>query len=474
MASVLFCLLLLFFGVHTSAAVSQNAPDNRVLLLHLKQDISLNDLIRVEGYQINDEDVVQFLVKFNELNPQIKSISGIKRGVSVRMPVNLLKRRESSSLLTESKMQPRMPKKSNLPKAIQAGRSDNADSKIDTPFLMSSMKKLFSSLGDEVTVEYNGFTYFPLSEKSDVSFDKSLFPIITLNNKNNLVVDYTGSFPLEIIDLVEVAWPEYRIISSQGKMGLRSLISVLLRASGYLFDENSRMISGGQSQVEYFTDFLVHGSNNTMSPEISLISVLDRNEFMTPPEVVSWFMKNDIRIIELAETEKKHFNKNQGQFIKIPENSTIKAFTESTLLLAGYQFSRDKKISLGNRKEIQYNLNADLMIDMGYKKKVIEFSGISDQDVQYIKKMGVDIAVIEPWEKRRDLLKKIFSLLSLNSSDNPKKNASILNPRKTRYRLFVPGFAVATVKGVFFMTDAEIASELTETIMKEGISIVKF
>jgi hypothetical protein len=155
-------------------------------------------------------------------------------------------------------------------------------------------------------------------------------------------------------------------------------------------------------------------------------------------------------------------------------NTRGKAFVENVLTLMGYPFSCDENIKLSAGKEIQYSMRADLLIALGYKKKIIEFSGVSEHEIKYIQKKGLDIAQIEPWDGKNDMLRKIMSLLSLSYTNTPNNNASSLVPRNTRYRLLVPGFVVKSLKGVFFMTDAVLDEELQKSIISNGISMVKF
>jgi len=119
-------------------------------------------------------------------------------------------------------------------------------------------------------------------------------------------------------------------------------------------------------------------------------------------------------------------------------------------------------------------MHADLLIDMGNRRKIVDFSGISDQEMKYVQKSGLDIAQIEPWEGKKAMISKIMSLLALSYTSSPQKNASSLTPRNTRYRFLLPGFVVQSSKGVFFMTDSDLDEELHKSILREGISVVNF
>ncbi len=468
-------LVALLFVAQTAGAQAEKAPDSRVLALKLQKSISLDDLIKTSGFGISDQDVVLFLTAFMELNPSIKSVSILKKGALIRLPIRHLKK-STDRLSPAKEIAGRDSVKPYIARRrTPVGLVPSVALKMDRSILLKNIQKLFSSLGEDVSLEKEGFRYFALSEKSDISFDTGQFPIMDLHNDRVLVIDYSDTFPDDIKNLLEVSWPEYRVVSPRGKSDLRSIVPILLQESGYLFQESSRMISGGSAQVEYFSDFLIHGRNGKpMESDISLVSVLDSSEYQTPQEVVSWFMERDIRIIELSEHERKYFNKSPGAIVDIRANAQGRVFVENVLTLLGFPFNRDVNINLPLKREMSFTVRADLLVDMGHKKKVIEFSGVADQEMNYIRKMGVDIAKIEPWDGKNDAIRKVVSLLLPDYTNSPKKNASSLSPRHTRYRLFVPGFVVKSLKGILFFTDADLDKELRKNIAGEGISVVTF
>jgi len=475
-AALAIAIMLTLPAFPVAASVkSGNTPDNRVLAVKLQKGLSLDDLIRTAGYEISDEDIVLFLTEFMELNPAVKSVSTLKKGTLVRVPVRHLKKIAGQTLLFREKAELSGLKKRITRKRTPAHLAAQEPLKIDRSMLLRNIQRLFSSLGEDVSLEKEGFKYFDLNEKSDISFDTGLFPLIDLHDNRVLVIDYTSAFPDDLKNLLEVAWPEYRVVSPHGSIGLRSIVPILLQESGYLFQGSSKMVSGGATQVEYYTDFLVHGKNGRpMESDISLVSVLDSSEYQTPQEIISWFRNRDIRIIELSEQDRKYLNKNPGTVLDLQGNNGGKALVENVLTLLGYPYSRDEKINLSPGKEIGFNIRADLLVDMGYKKKLVEFSGVSEQEMKYVRKLGLDIVQIEPWEGKNDVIRKIMSLLSLNFTNSPQRNVVSLSPRKTRYRLLVPGFVVKSLKGEFFMTDTDLDAELLKSIVGEGISVVKF
>ncbi len=468
MLGVLACAQIVF-------AAPERLRDNRVLALKIQHSISLGDLIQTTGYTISDEDVFLFLTDFIELNPSVKGVSALRKGTLVRIPLRHLKRSADISSETKQKTLHSGPKQRTVRSMTPVQPAETETTINDKLMILRNIERLYSSLGENVSIEREGFAYFSLSETSDLSFDRGLFPVMNIHNDRLIVIDYTGVFPDDIRNLLELSWPEYRVVSPPARSDLRGIINLLLKESGYLFQESSRMISGGAVQVEYYSDFLVHGKQGRpMTSDISLISVLGKKEYLTPDEIVSWFKRRDVQIIELAERDRKFSDRGPARVIDMQGNARGEAFVEDVLTLFGYPYSSDEKINLSERKEIHLNIHADLLVDMGHQRKAFVFSGVSDQEIKYAEKFGLDIAVIDPSEGRSEMLRKIMSVLSLSYTNSPKKNALSLTPGNARYHLHIPGFAVKSLKGVFLMTDAYLDKELQKSILNQGIGVVRF
>ena len=448
--------------------------ENKIFAFKLQKNISLDDLIVSSGYSISDEDVVVFMTDFLNLNPSVKSISTLKKGMLVRVPLKHLKKVSAARPVFREKEELGALKRTIMTKK-ERSKAEQEPVRVDRAVVLNNVRELFTLLGEQVTIDQEGFKLFQISEKSELSFDTGLFPVVDLHNEHILIIDYTGSFPDEMKNLIEVSWPEYRVVHAKGRFGFGSIVPALLHESGYAFSEDGKMVSGGGSQIEYHADYLVYGKNGAMMEnDISLISILDKNELQTPGELVAWFGKRDIRVIELSEYKKRQMDRRSADFIALDTGMGGREFTEKILTLWGYPYNQNTRLSLSPRKEITYALTADISIALGRSKKVIDFSEISDLEIQAVQKLGLDIVRIEPFEQKKGILKKIMSLLSLNRSDTPKTNAPYLTPKGSRYRLLLPGNVVRTPKGQFFMTGSELDGELLKKVVTDGVTVIQF
>ena len=72
------------------SAESRRPAEGKILLQKLKKDTSLDELIISSGYTISDADVASFLTDFLALNQSVKSISSLKKGSLIKIPLKHL------------------------------------------------------------------------------------------------------------------------------------------------------------------------------------------------------------------------------------------------------------------------------------------------------------------------------------------------------------------------------------------------
>jgi len=411
---------------------------DKILVITIDKDISLDDLISSSGYSLEDENT-QFLLKdFMRLNTSIKSISILKKGTVIRLPLRFRKRIESLTGKTYASTAIKRGKKKTFRKK-DIKKTAVVVFTLDKSIILGNIKMLFQSLGDNISIETEGLKIFDIGEKSELSLDKTFFPLIDLHNERILVFDYKGILSEELKNLLEISWPEFRIVSYKEGMDLKQLVYFLLRESGYSVKKSEKLVVGGRSQIEYYPDFLVFRENDDfIDSQLSFVSIIDHKAKKTPDSLVAWLNNRGIRLIELSNQETEKYENLTSKTSRIDNATSNKEFAESILTLLKYDFSRDKTMNISNRREFSYNLKADLSVNVGYKTKVLEFSEISEYELSYVKKQGLDIFCISPREEKGEIIRKIMALLSLQFSNTPKTTSNYITPKNVRYRLLLP------------------------------------
>ena len=524
---LIIVFFILFFSQSQSVySASRSAPQevsekhflDKTLVLKIDKDISLEDLISSSGYSLEDENTAFFLKDFMRLNTSIKSISLLKKGTVIRLPLKYLKSigghtSKTNASMASTRGEKKIFRKKEIEKTNTSVASTRGEKKIfrkkeiektnasmasrrgekkifrkkeiekthdgaltlNTSLTLRNIRTLFQSLGDNISIETEGLKMFDIGEKSELSLDKTFFPLIDLHNEHVLLLDYKGILSRDLKDLLEISWPEFRIVSYKEGMDLKNLLYVLLSESGYSVKKSEKIVIGGESQIEYYPDFLVFRKNDDfMESQFSFVSIIDHNAKKTPYSLITWLNNRGIRLVELSNQETEQYVNVTSKTSRVDNVTSNKEFAERILTLLKYDFSRDKTIDISHRKEFSFNIKADLSIHLDNKTKVLEFSGISEHEMSYAKKLGLDISYISPWEEKREIIRKIMTLLSLEFSNIPKTTSNDISPKNVRYRLLLPGVYATSRHEAFFFTDSELENNLLESIVNEKITIVKF
>ncbi len=478
---LVICLIVFIVKAQSSFSASSSFQKNteiqdKTLVLKLDKDTSLDKLIVNKGYSLEDEDTPLFLRDFMRMNMTVKSLSILKKGTTVRLPLKYFKRPEGRADASYRAAGLKGTKKKIFKKKeIETETAGIAELVLDRSRILQNIRELFQSLGDNIIIEAEGLKIFDIGEKSALSLDRTFFPSIVIQNERIIIFDYTGSLPDELKNLLEISWPEFKVVSYNKRMGLKKLFTVLLNESGYAVNNSEKFVLGGENQIEYYPDFVaLRRADDFMDSDISLISFIGKNEIRTPDSLVNWLYKMGIRVVELSYHESQRLRNTTNQSSTIENNMPVNEFAENILTLLGHDFERNRTINLSHGKSFSYTLEADLSINSGRRTKVIELSGISEDEMRYAKKHGVDIFCIDPGEAKREIASKIMALLDLEFRDNPKATSLSITPTGVRYGLFLPGVYAKSRKGNLFMTDSELENNLLEGIVREKIHIVKF
>lgn len=464
--------------VNPPGMASEAVTDNHVRI-RVQKDMSVYDLISTAGYSIDDQNVVAFLSDFAKLNEHIKSLSRIRKGTLVKLPLDSLGTAKSALFSSKEKAELHTVKR-RIAEKHEAEKIAIEFQKRNRSRILKNITTLSEALDQPVSVDSDGFKIFALTDKSELSLDAALFPLITMGKGRIVVLDYTGVLPSELKDLIEMTWPEYRVVNSKVGLDLKHITALLLDSMGYEFTRDRKVIVGAKTQIEYNADFSVYQQNKDIfDSEILVVGIIGPHEHATPQNVLEWLKGRGLRIVELSNSDERPYQESGSTVVKINKESNVQEFTESMISILGFEVSRGKHYNLSDKKEYRYTLKTDLSIPWGNTAKVIEFSELSDPEISYAKKRGFDIVCIRGWEEKRAIASKILSLLSLHHGSSPRVNASAITPKGVKYRLLSQGTFVHSikgplVKGSLFMTDTDFDPDILRSLMEKDVTLVTF
>ena len=450
-------LCLLFLTLFLSGNTSAGASDKKNLTVRAAQNISVSDLIASAGYTLEAKDLEPFLKEFVELNRHVKSLSVIPKGTVVRLPARYLTRTgpgiETRGVheAREAKREPRV------------ARPDKESEKV-----LRNLTSLLDDLGDVASVTSGGVKVFSVSGKSELSFDTSAFPLVELKDKTVLMLDYRGILPHEIKDVIEIAWPEYRIVTNRGMKDLKGSVGVLLDSMGYSFVRDGKVFLGDRAKIEFRPDFVVMKKRDG---EMVAVTIVNPDEYRVPEGFKEWARGQGIRVVELSMSE--HPRTPKKPTVITMAGGETRSGAETLLKILGYAYATDRTLKLSDRREFQISLKTDIVVSNGKTTKVIQFTEVPEQIVHYAGKRGFDILDVAG-EERLTAFKRIIRFLSADLTERPEVIASRITPEKAKYRLSAPGALVTAKQRTFFLTDAVAEEDFFTPLVDERITVVKF
>lgn len=453
-------------------ADGEGSASEKTLILKIEKNTSLYEVIKKYGFEINDNDVIPFLREFMEMNENIKSIGFLKKSEVIKIPLGKLRKVKARTLISTEKTIKPVSQKS-LVKKTEAKSSVARHSLMNRAMILKNIELLFDFFDKEISVETDGFKLLNVNERSVLSFDTHFFPLINFKENRVLILDLSGLLPEELKDVIEVAWPEYKVVNCRGKSDLKSIIGALLKSMGYFVLSDRKVIAVGH--IEYDADFLILNSNDDLlNSEIAVIGIVGDNEFDTPEKALEWFNERGLNVVELSNNKVKKNHGDASKSVEISKHKDEKEFTEKILTHLGYEFSRNNTFNIADRKEYSYKIKADLSIKSGNRSKIIEFAEISDYEIKYAKKKGLDIIDVMPWEERKDIIQKILSLFPLEYMDSTELMSEYITPPGVKYRLLSPGVFVHSIKGSILLIDSGSYTELLKQLIDERVNILIF
>lgn len=451
------------------------AGSPKIFVQKIKGDISLDDLVTSSGYELSDNDVPLFLADFMRLNPTVKSLSLLKKGLVVKLPLEYLTKKAGGSEKAEPARPRQAKKKRSAAAPATAKRPSPAAPRVDQRLVLENIERLFQHLEGRVSVLSDGLKLFSVSERTEIALDTSFLPIIDVDAEHVLIMDYAGVIPDELKNLIEIAWPEYRVVRTSRADDLKGIVFASLQEAGYAVHLGEWVASGGRSLVEYSPDFLVYRKRDSlMTGEFALVTVLGKEELATPDELLAWYQTRGVSMIELNPHKAAKWRRHAGEFLSLESFAADREFAERVIEILGYRATRNRELSLSGRKEYSFKLLADLSIDLGYRMKVIEFAELSAHELQYARRQGVDVICIGTSDGKREIAGKILAIMGITRREQPRETSRFITPEGVRYRLLLPGSYVESRGGAFFLTDSEMGEELMRIVTDNGTKVIKF
>lgn len=266
------------------------------------------------------------------------------------------------------------------------------------------------------TVTDRGNYFIPLSENAQVTLDCSLLPVVELDDGATVLLDFGNRLSEDLKALIRKSWPNYSFLAGEElRDDLAILQGIVKHSRKYRMDKAERPLTlTAKPEIQVFPDWIIAGRQTSgAAPYRQGIFLLGGNERPFSPEIVAFAEKNGFIVTEIA----------GGRVIvppaspaaappAIPELKDLKgiALAERLLSTLGEKPARNAEVVIFNQTRDGFNLSirADLLLDRGEKRFILNTRKLPEQFVRILNEAGTEVIFIGEAEQGRSLIDSVL------------------------------------------------------------------
>ncbi|MCK5011087.1 MAG: hypothetical protein KAS98_11410, partial [Deltaproteobacteria bacterium] len=233
--------LICFFFVMISSPLNSEEAEETVDVLVEKRVLlpgdNLVNILRIT-YEIPDHLIFNEYLNFiKELNPDITDLNTMGDYQIVLIPLTLPPENKKYKIVI---LQPEsvgvtittVPAQETTPPPPPKPLSEAPLEKVNiTKLLQEDFSILLAESGS--TLQQEGIHEFPDFEGSQLSLDTAAYPILQLANNTTIIIDTDNRLPLDIREVIQSNWNNYKIVPSEKDQRLESILNQLIKEMGF-------------------------------------------------------------------------------------------------------------------------------------------------------------------------------------------------------------------------------------------------
>ncbi len=480
------CFLIIFTlppSQLAGAFETVDLPVERYVLLPGKH---LANILR-DKYNIPDHLIFnEYLNLIKEINPDVKDLNNIEDNKILLIPLNLPpKNKKYRILIKESGEIVRDTPEIKVQKKLPTPAISKPEKKltVENVNLNRILKYGLTPLIDESggTLQLEGTHDFPDFEGSQLSLDTAAYPIIKFENNATIIVDYQSRLPVEIKEVIQSNWDNYKIFPSGKGQELESVLDQLIKEMSFykVVKQGEPLIRGHDVLVKTMGDWLVY-------PDISTNKVLVINVIHTPEQKALTPIRNyleglavklvDIDIFEESEEDILSTGQDSEEVTASPEISKIDftdklAFIDTLLELAGQDCSQNMPISVYSRENsgLALNVTIDRTFVKNGKKHLIYLKNKSPKLLGILKKQGFPLLKLTADQDSVTTIKKLFDFLKVSYQSPIISFSASKSDKESNIWINIPGLFFETEGEKFLLTHIRLHPALISFLEEKGV-----
>lgn len=482
-------LICFFFVMIISPLNSEETEETVDVLVEKRVLLPGDHLVSIlrSTYEIPDHLIFNEYLNFiKELNPDIKDLNNMGDYQIVLIPLNLPPENKKHKIII---MQPESVTVTITSVPVQ----DTTSPLLPKPLMEVPLEKVnitkllqedFSILLAEssITLQQEGIHEFPDFEGSQLSLDTAVYPILQLANNTTIIIDTDNRLPIDIREVIQSNWNNYKIVPSGKDQRLQSILNQLIKEMGFfkVIERGDPLVKGQDVLCKISGDWMIF-------PDSSLQKVFVINLVQTPDHKAPMSIRDylgemaihliDIDLFEQVEGEDSFMAEDGGMDTKVSEITKIDfidklAFIDTLLMLAGQEYSKNVPISVYSRDSS--GLALEVTIDRTFSKEgvkhLIYLQNKSPKLLNLLTKQGFPLLRLTPDEDSVTTIKKVLDFIGVSYQSPIITFPTCTVKQDNKIWINIPGIFFNTKGKKAFLTHLNLHQALTSFLGEKGIT----
>jgi hypothetical protein len=439
-------------------------------------------------YEIPDHIIFNEYLNFiKELNPDIKDINTIGDYQIVLIPLNLPPKNKKYKIII---MQPEsvgvtittVPVQETPPPPPPKPLSDVPLEKVNiTKLLQEDFSILLAESGS--TLQQEGIHEFPDFEGSQLSLNTAAYPILHLANNTTIIIDTDNLLPLDIREVIQSNWNNYKIVPSGKDQRLQSILNQLIKEMGFfkVIERGDPLVRGQNVLCKISGDWMIFPDSALQ--KVFVINLVHTPDHKAPMSIRVYLGEMaihliDIDLFEQVEGEDSFMAEDGGMDTEASEITRIDfidklAFIDTLLILAGQEYSKNVPISVYRRDStgLALEITIDRIFSKDEKKHLIYLQNNSPKLLHLLTKQGFPLLKITPEEDSVTTIKKVLDFIGVSYQSPIITFAACTVKQGNKIWINIPGIFFTAKDEKAFLTHLDLHQSLTSFLGKKGITL---
>ena len=406
--------LLLPVREMTDLPESSNAirkeSDLPVRAYHIQETDSISRIILVE-LNAGPEEVLPTYRLLRQLNPDIADMNNLPPGRLLKLPQNFSRPEGTTTAPMQTAVRPEEKPQTDAAAIMKPAPAPSAEG------LLGLIRPVISRMKGTITAAGNYF--IPLKDTAQVTIDCSLIPVVELDDGSTVLLDFGNRLSENLKGLITQSWTNYAFLSAEElRDDLTSLQGIIRRSRNYTIAHADRPLAvTSKPEILAFPDWVIAGKKAVGGKLYRQgLFLLGDSEKPFPTEALIFLEKNGLIVTEITtgSAVTSPTPPSTSVILDLRELKGI-AFAEQLLKTLGETPVKNAGIVIFDQARDGFNLSitADLLLQKGEKRFLIQTKRLPEQFIRILKDEGTEVFLMRENGSGRSLIEELLQRLNI-------------------------------------------------------------